>query len=101
MQTVLTALIFRYKQVVSQVYCQKETSAKLLLYFSFLKYFLYLYRMKQKLSSPSFADLFLTRVRDKISMQTVLTALIFRHKQVEPQVYCQKSNRLLEQNIDS
>ena len=42
-----------------------------------------------------------TRVRDKISMQTVLTALIFRHKQVVPQVYCQKSNRLLEQNIDS
>ena len=35
----------------------------------------------------------LTRVRDKISIQTVLTALIFRHKQVEPQVYCQKSNR--------
>ena len=34
-----------------------------------------------------------TRVRDKISIQTVLTALIFRHKQVEPQVYCQKSNR--------
>ena len=43
----------------------------------------------------------LTRVRDKISIQTVLTALIFRHKQVEPQVYCQKSNRLLGQNIGS
>ena len=42
-----------------------------------------------------------TRVRDKISMQTVLTALVFRHKQVEPQVYCQKSNRLLGQNIGS
>ena len=42
-----------------------------------------------------------TRIRDKISMQTVLTALIFRHKQVEPQVYCQKSNRLLGQNIGS
>ena len=28
-------------------------------------------------------------------------ALIFRHKQVEPQVYCQKNNRLLEQNIGS
>ena len=42
-----------------------------------------------------------TRVRDKISMQTVLTALIFRHKQVVPQVYCQKSNRLLGQNIGS
>ena len=42
-----------------------------------------------------------TRIRDKISMQTVLTALIFRHKQVAPQVYCQKSNRLLGQNIGS
>lgn len=42
-----------------------------------------------------------TRVRDKVSMQTVLTALIFRHKQVVPQVYCQKSNRLLGQNIGS
>ena len=42
-----------------------------------------------------------TRIRDKISMQTVLTALIFRHKQVEPQVYYQKSNRLLGQNIGS
>ena len=42
-----------------------------------------------------------TRVRDKLSMQIVLTALIFRHKQVEPQVYCQKSNRLLGQNIGS
>ena len=42
-----------------------------------------------------------TRVRDKFSMQTVLTALISRHKQVEPQVYCQKSNRLLGQNIGS
>ena len=42
-----------------------------------------------------------TRVRDKISIQTVLTALISRHKQVEPQVYCQKSNRLLGQNIGS
>ena len=31
-----------------------------------------------------------TRVRDKVSMQTVLTALIFRHKQVVPQVYYQK-----------
>jgi len=30
-----------------------------------------------------------TRVRDKISMQTVLTALISQHKQVVPQVYCQ------------
>ena len=30
-----------------------------LLQFAFLKYSLYLYRMKQKLSSPSFADLFL------------------------------------------
>ena len=36
----------------------------------------------------------ITQVRDKISMQTVLTALIFRHKQVDPLVYCQKSNRL-------
>ena len=42
-----------------------------------------------------------TRVRDKFSMQTVLTALIFQHKQAEPQVYCQKSNRLLGQNIGS
>ena len=42
-----------------------------------------------------------TRVRDKISMQIVLTALISQHKQVEPQVYCQKSNRLLGQNIGS
>ncbi len=42
-----------------------------------------------------------TRVRDKVSMQTVLTALIFRHKRVVPQVYCQKSNRLLGQNIGS
>ena len=42
-----------------------------------------------------------TRVRDKVSMQTVLTALLFRHKQIEPQIYCQKSNRLLEQNIGS
>ena len=42
-----------------------------------------------------------TRVRDKVSMQTVLTALIFQHKQAEPQVYCQKSNRLLGQNIGS
>ena len=42
-----------------------------------------------------------TRVRNKNSMQTVLTALIFRHKQVVPQVYCQKSNRLLKQNIAS
>ena len=32
-----------------------------------------------------------TRVRDKLSMQIVLTALIFRHKQVVPQVYCQKA----------
>ena len=31
------------------------------------------------------------RVRDKLSMQIVLTALIFQHKQVEPQVYCQKA----------
>jgi len=36
-----------------------ETSAKLFIQFAFLKYFSYLYRMKQKLSSPSFADLFL------------------------------------------
>ena len=42
-----------------------------------------------------------TRVRDKVSMQTVPTALIFQHKQAEPQVYCQKSNRLLGQNIGS
>ena len=42
-----------------------------------------------------------TRVRDKVSMQTVLTALIFQHKQAESQVYCQKSNRLLGQNIGS
>mgnify|MGYP001673593528 FL=1 len=42
-----------------------------------------------------------TRVRNKNSMQTVLPALIFRHKQVVPQVYCQKSNRLLGQNIGS
>ena len=35
----------------------------------------------------------ITQVRDKISMQIVLTALIFRHKQVVLQVYCQKSNR--------
>ena len=45
--------------------------------------------------------IFYTRVRDKLSMQIVLTALIFRDKQVEPQVYCQKSNRLLGQNIGS
>ena len=32
-----------------------------------------------------------TWVRDKVSMQTVLTALISQHKQVEPQVYCQKA----------
>ena len=43
----------------------------------------------------------ITRVRDKVSMQTVPTALIFQHKQAEPQVYCQKSNRLLGQNIGS
>ena len=30
-----------------------------------------------------------TRVRNKNSMQTVLTALISQHKQVVPQVYCQ------------
>ena len=42
-----------------------------------------------------------TWVRDKVSMQTVLTALISQHKQVEPQVYYQKSNRLLGQNIGS
>ena len=42
-----------------------------------------------------------TRVRDKLSMQTVLTALIFRHKQVVPQVCYQKSNRQLGQNIGS
>ena len=42
-----------------------------------------------------------TWVRDKVSMQTVLTALIFQHKQVVPQVYCQKSNRRWGQNIDS
>ena len=42
-----------------------------------------------------------TRVRNKNSMQTVLTALIFQHKQAESQVYCQKSNRLLGQNIGS
>ena len=42
-----------------------------------------------------------TRVRDNVSMQTVLTALIFQHKQAESQVYCQKSNRLLGQNIGS
>lgn len=47
------------------------------------------------------ASIFNTRVRDKVSMQTVLTALIFQHKQAEPQVYCQKSNRLLGQNIGS
>ena len=52
-------------------------------------------RTRHKMRPP------ITRVRDKISMQTVLTALIFRHKQVEPQVYCQKSNRLLGQNIGS
>ena len=46
-------------------------------------------------------DPLFTRVRDKFSMQTVLTALIFQHKQAEPQVYCQKSNRLLGQNIGS
>ena len=38
---------------------QYETSAKPLLQFVFFKYSLYLYRMKKKLSSPSFADLFL------------------------------------------
>ena len=35
-----------------------------------------------------------TRIRYKISMQIVLTALIFRHKQVVPQVCCQKSNSI-------
>ena len=47
------------------------------------------------------AQQYYTRVRDKVSMETVLTALIFQHKQAEPQVYCQKSNRLLGQNIGS
>ena len=42
-----------------------------------------------------------TRVRNKNSMQIVPTALISRHKQVVPQVYRQKSNRLLGQNIGS
>ena len=42
-----------------------------------------------------------TRARDKLSMQIVLTALIFRHKQGVLQVYYQKSNRLLGQNIGS
>ena len=37
----------------------------------------------------------------QLSMKIVLTALIFRHKRVVPQVYCQKSNRLLGQNIGS
>ena len=52
-------------------------------------------------SGETFVFFIETRVRDKISIQTVLTALIFRHKQVEPQVFCQKSNRLLGQNIGS
>ena len=42
-----------------------------------------------------------TRARDKLSMQIVLTALIFRHKQGVFQVYYQKSNRLLGQNMGS
>ena len=36
-----------------------ETSAKLFIFFAHIEYISYLYGMKQKLSSPSFADIFL------------------------------------------
>ena len=53
-----------------------ETSAKLLLKFVFLKYFLYLYRMKQKLSSPSFADLFLGQRKVKQTFFSQINTVI-------------------------
>ena len=37
-----------------------------------------------------------TRVRDKISMQTVLTALIFRHKYKCPTLYCPSNTQLYQ-----
>ena len=53
-----------------------ETSAKLLLQFVFLKYFLYLYGMKQKLSSPSFADLFLGQRKVKQTFFSQINTVI-------------------------
>ena len=53
-----------------------ETSAKLLIQFVFLKYFLYLYRMKQKLSSPSFADLFLGQRKVKQTFFSQINTVI-------------------------
>ena len=53
-----------------------ETSAKLLLQFVFLKSFLYLYRMKQKLSSPSFADLFLGQRKIKQTFFSQINTVI-------------------------
>ena len=74
--------------IIITVFC--ITGAKLMVLFEI---------SKKKEKYKNCADY--TRVRDKVSMQTVLTALIFQHKQAEPQVYCQKSNRLLGQNIGS
>ena len=53
-----------------------ETSAKLLLYFTLLKYFSYLYRMKQKLSSPSFADMFLAQRKVKQTFFSQMNTVI-------------------------
>ena len=53
-----------------------ETSAKLLLQFVFLKYFLYLYGMKQKLSSPSFADLSLGQRKVKQTFFSQINTVI-------------------------
>ena len=55
---------------------QFETSAKLFLQFAFLKYSSYLYRMKQKLSSPSFADLFLAQRKVKQTFFSQINTVI-------------------------
>ena len=55
---------------------QFETSAKFFLQFAFLKYSSYLYRMKQKLSSPSFADLFLGQRKVKQTFFSQINTVI-------------------------
>ena len=44
------------------------------------------------LESEDGESIYITRVRDKLSMKIILTALIFLHIQVVPPAYSQKSN---------
>ena len=72
-----TLLVSECKHLSERILRSKyETSAKPLLQFVFLKYSLCLYRMKQKLSSPSFADLFLGQRKVKQTFFSQINTII-------------------------